>query len=248
MKIITLEEGLNVYHFNKEAKGEFVSYNIVVLEKDNECFIIDTAFRRHFNQLLDDLKRKGKKITHAAITHFHRDHIGGIPKIRDAKIYGSKNAEITLKKVFKQNDYSHYMPNILIDEEVITFGRFKIQLVLNIGHSVDGMLVIVNGKYLYVGDEMIYDLKGKELLPFASEGNIIAHIASLNRIISYGAKGVIIPAHGPILQDNKYFILDIKRRIMFLKYKYQNPNKNHLDFQKETGIEFLGIEWYKNNV
>jgi len=248
MEIITLEEGLKVFHFNKEAKGEIVSYNIVVIEDGKKCFIIDTAFRRHFKLLHNHLKLHGKKITHAAITHFHRDHIGGIPKIRDAKIYASDNAEVTLKKVFKENDYSQYLPTELVTEKTLQFGKFKIDLIKNVGHSIDGLLIIINDKYLYVGDDMIYTLDGEELLPFASEGNIKAHLNSLRRIQSYGENKIIIPAHGPILKDKKYIIKDIQNRTMYLKYKFQNPDKNHEDFYQETGIKFLGHEWYKNNV
>ena len=248
MKIITLEKGLKIYNFDKEAHGEFVSYNIGVIEDGDDCLVIDTAFRRHFNLLLEDLSRNNKTITQAIITHFHRDHIGGVTKLRNTNIYASKNAEITIKKVFKDSDYSKYLPTNFVESEIIYFGNFKINMVMNIGHSVDGLLVIVNDKYLFVGDDMIYDLNGKELLPFPSEGDYLAHIESLNRIKEYSENGVIIPSHGPILDNKSYFIQDIENRIKYLEYKYKNTDKNHKDFYKETGISFLGHKWYKNNV
>lgn len=248
MEVITLEKGLKVYHFNKEEKGEFVSYNLIVIEDKEDVLLVDTAFRRHFNQLEADLQKQNKKITTVITTHHHRDHIGGLSKLREAKRYASIHSEITLKKVFKKEDYSKYMPNILVTDETITFGDFKIAMYQNPGHSVDGLLVVINDKYIMVGDEMIYDLKGKELLPFASEGDLNGHINSLRKIMSFSENGVIIPTHGPILKDNKYFIKDIQNRIMYFKYKKQHPDSNHDDFYKETGVYFLGHEWYKNNV
>ncbi len=248
MRIITLEKGLKIYNFDKEAQGETVSYNIGILEDGDNCLVIDTAFRRHFNLLVEDLSRNNKTITQTIITHFHKDHIGGITKLRNTDIYASKNAEITIKKVFKDSDYSRYLPTNLVESETIYFGDFKIEMIMNIGHSVDGLLVIVNDKYLFVGDEMIYDINGKELLPFPSEGDYVAHIESLNRIKEYSKNGVIVPSHGPVLTDKSYFIQDIENRIMYLKYKHENPKKNHNDFYNETDIYFLGHEWYKNNI
>ncbi len=247
MKIITLEEGLKVYNFKKEAKGEFVGYNLLLLEDGDNCLIVDTAFKRHFKLLLEDLTTNKKKISKAVITHFHKDHIGGITKLGDIPIYASKNAEITIKKVFKQ-DYSKYMPNVLVENETIYFGGFKVDLVQNIGHSIDGLLVIINDKYVFVGDDMIYDIDDKELLPFASEGDFDAHVDSLNRIKQVAQGGIIIPSHGPILSNQEYFNQDIDKRIMFLKFKKANPEKNHTHFYEETGVYFSGIEWYKGNV
>ncbi len=248
MEIITLEKGLNVYHFSKEAKGEFVSYNILILEDGDNCFIVDTAFRRHFKKLQKDLLSKNKKITHAAITHFHRDHIGGIPRIKDAVIYGSKNAEVTLKKVFKTDDYTNYKPTQFVEKETIQFGNFRIDLVMNVGHSIDGLLVVINNRYVFVGDDMIYDIENQPLLPFASEGDYISHVKSLMKIMSYANNGVIIPAHGKIIKDKRFFREDITNRITYLKYMYANKGKTYNDFTKETGIKFNTIEWYKKNV
>lgn len=247
MNIITLEEGLKVYNFKKEAKGEFVGYNILLLEDGNNCLIVDTAFKRHFKLLLEGLEKNNKKITKAVITHFHKDHIGGVSKLGDIPIYASVNAEITIKKVFKQ-DYAKYMPNVLVENETVYFGDFKVDLIKNVGHSVDGLLVVINDKYVFVGDDMIYDIDDKELLPFASEGDFDAHISSLNRIKQAARGGVIIPSHGPILRDEGYFNQDIEKRILFLKFKKENPEKNHDDFYNETGVYFSGIEWYKGNV
>jgi glyoxylase-like metal-dependent hydrolase (beta-lactamase superfamily II) len=250
MKLITLEQGLKVAHFNKEAKGEFVSYNIVVIEDGSNCLIIDTAFRRHFNRLVDYLDVKHKTITDCIVTHFHRDHIGGLPKLRSANIYGSYNSLKTLKKVFKEESFENYKPTIFVDKKTtLHFGKHEIVLIKNIGHSIDGLLVVIDKKYIIVGDDMIYDVENDPLLPFPSENDIKAHIKSLKRIEALCHKDtVIIPAHGLILNRSNLYLEDISNRIKYLKYILVNKRKNEVDFENETGIHFNAYKWYIGNV
>ena len=183
MNVITLEAELKVYHFNNEAKGEYVGFNIFVVENGNECLVIDTAFRRHFNQLQEDLNSQGKKITTVITTHFHRDHIGGLLKLQDATKYASIDCEKTIRKVFKEQPYSKYLPDIYVENtKTITFGNHTITMIQNPGHSIDGLLVVIDDKYVFIGDDMIYSRDFEELKPFASEGDFDEHINSLNRI------------------------------------------------------------------
>lgn len=250
MELITLEQGLKVVHFNKESKGDFVSYNIVLLENGNDCLIVDTAFMKHFTRLYDYLDIRHKTITDCIVTHFHRDHIGGLPKLRDINIYGSVNSPKTLKKVFKEESYELYKPTIFVDQNsTVTFGTHTVELFKNVGHSIDGLLVLINKKYLVVGDDMIYDIENDPLLPFPSEDDIKAHIKSLERIKSIADKNtIIIPSHGRILDRPHLYIEDIENRIKYLKFKHANQRKNALDFEKETGIHFNAYKWYLGNV
>lgn len=250
MKLITLDKGLKVAHFNKEAKGEFVSYNIVLLKDGKKHLIVDTAFRRHFNQLFDYLDVRNKTITDCIVTHFHRDHIGGIPKLRNANIYGSEHSLTTLKKVFKEESFELYKPTIFVKENTtIHFGEHKIEMIQNIGHSIDGLLVVIDNKYMIVGDDMIFDVENDPLLPFPSEKDIKAHINSLNKIKVLCHKDtVIIPAHGMIMNRPTMYQEDIDNRIKYLKYILRNKKKNEMDFEKETGIHFNAYKWYVGNV
>ncbi len=249
MNIINLEEGLFVYKFNPTEKNEVVGYNVLVLKHDNECILIDTAFRRHYVQIEEDLRKKGFRVSKVILSHFHRDHIGGLPKLEGVDLIGSIYAQDTLKKIFKGQDYTKYMPTLaIVNKSTIKFGKFKIDLLINKGHSIDGLLVIINGKYVYVGDDIIFNYKGEPLLPFCADLDAIAHINSLQTIKSLVKNCILIPSHGPISNNKEDIEKDINNRIAYLNYITNNKGTNYLDFNKDTNIKFSDYEWYKNNI
>ena len=249
MKVITLEEGLFVYNFSPETKGEFVGYNVLLLQNDNEILIVDTAFRRHFNQIVEDLTHKGLTITKVVTTHFHRDHIGGLVRLKHAESYASIFCTKTLDIVFRGGDYTDYMPkHVVVNKQIINFGKFKVELEINSGHSIDGLLVTINDKYVVTGDDVIFTDEHEALLPFAADGDINAHIKSLIKISNKVSNGVMIPSHGHVISNHDQIQKDISDRIKYFIWKKENMNKDHDDFREETGISFLGHMWYKNNI
>jgi len=249
MEIFNLEEGLSVYKFSPNEKDEIVGYNVLVIQHENECILVDTAFRRHFVQIEEDLNKKGLKITKVIFSHFHRDHIGGIPKLDGVELVGSIYAKDTLKAMFKDADFTKYLPtNAVINKKMIVFGKFKIDLIVNKGHSIDGLLVLVNNKYIFVGDDIIFNYRDEPLLPFCADLDAIAHINSLETIKSLVKGSYLIPSHGPITNNEEEIKRDIDNRISYLNYIIKNKDSSYIDFSRETNIKFSGVEWYKNNV
>jgi len=244
-----LEEGLWVYSFLPTFKNEFVSYNLVVLEDNDRVLLIDTAFKRHFNPLMEELKTRNKEITHVITTHHHKDHIGGLIKLYGKETYASSDCEITLKKVFKEHEYYKYLPKYYVEETTkITFGRFQLELIKNPGHSVDGLHVVINDKYIIPGDDILFTEKQVPLLPFDSDHNIENHIKALQVLKSYMNESILIPSHGNITVDDATMKQDVDNRIAFLKEKQKNPHITSEEFYEKTGIYFLGYPWYRGNV
>ncbi len=245
MNIIKLEENIFVYQFGPE-EGKFLGVNIFMIQSDNECTLIDTGFRRHFLQVKKDLDEKGIKISKVILTHFHPDHIGGLPRVKDADIIGSVFAKSTLMKYVE--DYQNYLPTFLVgDKTEIEFGKHTFVLELNGGHSKDGLLITLNDKYIFVGDDVISDNSGNASIPYCSDKDVNAHINSINNIISRLGNKQILPSHGKVLDNDEDIMSDLIKRSTYLHYIKENRNASYEDFNNETNISFLGRDWHVLN-
>ncbi|MCK5388299.1 MAG: MBL fold metallo-hydrolase [Candidatus Izimaplasma sp.] len=245
MKIITLEKDVLVYQFEPE-NGGFLGLNIFVIINELECTIIDTGFRRHFLQVQKDLEEKGIVITNVILTHFHPDHIGGLPRVKEATIFGSIFAQYTLKKYVE--DYQNYLPNItVVDKKKIEFGRHKFLLEINSGHSKDGLLITLNDKYVFVGDDIICDNEGAPSIPYCSEKNPEANINSIKKIIAKLGNTIILPTHGLPMEGEDRIMKDLISRLTYLHYISEFRNASYEDFFKETNVSFLGRDWHVLN-
>ena len=245
MNIITLEKDILVYQFAPE-EGGFLGLNSFVIINELECIIIDTGFRRHFLQVQKDLKEKGIKISKVILTHFHPDHIGGLPRVKGAEIIGSIFAQDTLKRYVE--DYKNYLPTIVVvDKKKLEFGRHKFHLEINSGHSKDGLLITLNDKYLFVGDDIICDNKGNASIPYCSEKNPQANIDSIKRIMSKLGNKVVLPTHGKPMDNEDDIIKDLISRLTYLHYINENRDASYDDFYQETSVSFLGRDWHVLN-
>ena len=243
--IITIEKDIFIYQFGPE-KDKFLGLNIFMIKNGDECVLIDTGFRRHFVQVSKDLKEKGIKISKVILTHFHPDHIGGIPRAIGADIIGSIYAEDNLKKYVE--DYQNYLPTIVVeDQKEIKFGRHTFKMQLNSGHSKDGLLIALNDKYLFVGDDVIADNLGNASIPFCSEKVIDDHIHSIKKIMSELGNKYLLPTHGKLLDNKEDILKDLIPRLTYLHYINENREATYEQFSKETNISFLGRDWHVLN-
>ncbi|MBN2604695.1 MAG: MBL fold metallo-hydrolase [Bacilli bacterium] len=224
-----------------------MSTNILMLQNGNEALLIDTGYRRHFQKISQKLTKDNIQLKTVVVSHFHPDHTGGLTKSNHVEIIGSSNAEITLKK-FHEN-YDHLLPTRLIDENYhLKYGNHSLTLIPNKGHSIDGMLIVIDDEYLFVGDDLIYTDEFDCVLPFCADHFIENHIQSLQLIKSYKDNKVIIPSHGRILMDETFVTIDIENRLIYLNYILKNKEKSFIDFEQETGITFFGKESHLYNI
>ena len=211
MEKIKLEEGIYLYRFEK-ALGHFIGLNTVVIENNGEALLVDTGYEANFLELKDDLDKRNIKITNVVVSHFHPDHIGGLKYLENANIYGSVYAKNSLEKFNKTFD--HLLPNnIVVEEKVIKFGKHTLKLEKNIGHSKDGMLITIDNKFMYVGDDMVYSHNGQALIPFCADQIVENHILSIKKIHNEFKGKIIIPTHGEMIKDQKIIDQDLKNRL-----------------------------------
>ena len=245
MEIINLEKDILIYRFLPE-KTSIIGINIYVILNGKEAVIIDTGYRRHFLQVLKDLKAKEITISKVILTHFHPDHIGGLPRVDNADIIGSIFARDTLKKYVK--NYQIYLPTIVVvDKMEIQFGRHFFKLVSNKGHSIDGLLIVLNEKYLFVGDDVICNNEGAKVLPFCSEKNVSNHVNSLKAIIALLGKKVLLPSHGLPIEQDEDILNDLISRLTYLYYLLEHPASSYEAFFKATNVSFMGSDWHTLN-
>ena len=246
MERIKIDKDIYLYRFEK-ALGHFIGLNTVVIENGNEVLLIDTGYEENFIALKKDLDERELKITHVVVSHFHPDHIGGLKYLGDTKIYGSVFAKHSLEKF---NDlFDHLLPNnIVVDEKILKFGDHTLKLDKNIGHSKDGILITIDNKYLYVGDDMVFSHKGKALIPFCADQVVENHILSIKKIHNEYLGKSIIPSHGMIMYDQEVIKEDLKNRLIYLNYIIEYPNCTLNDFIENTGIKFLGMNSHDYNI
>lgn len=245
MERIKIDKDIYLYRFEK-ALGHFIGLNTVVIENGNEVLLIDTGYEENFIELKKDLDKRNLKITYVVVSHFHPDHIGGLKYLGDAQIYGSVFAKHSLEKFNEKFD--HLLPNnIVVDEKTFKFGRHTLKLAKNIGHSKDGILITINNKYMYVGDDMVFSHKGKALIPFCADQVVDNHILSIKKIHNEYKGKIIIPTHGEIITDQNIIEQDLKNRLIYLNYIIEYPNCTFNEFVEDTGIRFIGMKSHVYN-
>ena len=243
MKIIELESDILVYQFTPDIKNSAIGLNIFVVVNNNECIVIETGYKEFLLEVLEDLKNRGISVSKVIQTHFHPDHIGGLPLIKGVEIIGSIYAQSTLKTYTK--DFVQYFPTVVVvDHKTFKFGRHTFNLELNKGHSIDGLLITLNNKYMFVGDDIILDNNGNASIPFCSLGDTQAHINSLNKILSKVSDKTILPTHGSPLVGKDIIITDLINRLTYLHFIKENTKASYEDFHNETNISFVGRDWH----
>lgn len=238
MEKLKISKDIYLCRFEK-ALGHFVGLNIILIEDGDKALLIDTGYEDNFLEVKRHLDEKNISITDVVVSHFHPDHIGGLKHLQGVKIYGSEFAEYSLKKF--NDKFDHLLPNIEVkDELLIEFGDFSIKLEKNIGHSKDGILITINNKYMYVGDDMVYSHSGIPLVPFCADQIVENHILSIEKIYDNYKDKIIIPTHGEIIEDQNKIKQDLQDRLTYLKYIQLNPDCSVEDFNCDTGIKFIG--------
>lgn len=244
MESINLDKNIRIYVFPAD-EGRTLGQTITVLFNKEKFMLIDTGYQKHMKEVLNVLDKENCE--YAFCTHFHPDHTYGLYELNDdIKLIGSIDFLETLK-IFNNENEKRQTPDIKVDGRLLFhYGEHELDISQNKGHSNCGTLTILNNKYLFVGDEIIFSNEGEPSLPYLATKNPGNHTKTLDNILDVLEGKTLIPAHGLPIYNFDEIKKDIDDRKIYLDYLIRKCT--YEKFEKETGIKFINKQWHKNNI
>lgn len=244
MKKIILTKSLYQYQFPPFDNQHF-GFNIYALINGSEALLIDTAFEKHATAVLEDLENEGVEIKQVVFSHFHPDHISGLPVLNSPKLYGNGLYQESLNK-YTSIDKHHYFSdvNFLSETSNLTFGQFSMQFKLIQGHVICGLYTIINNKFIHVADDLMASNEGVPLLPSVHVSNVKEHIESLELLKSYSSCTLLL-SHGNALTGESTILKAIESRQNYLQTILSNDKPISIEKAlKNCECDFLHKEWH----
>lgn len=241
-----LTEEIIEYIFDPE-EGKHFANKIVVLLNKNKVMLIDTGYEFQALEVLEDLDSRNQVIEGIIISHFHSDHMNGLKVLPKATIYGSSEYNTTLEMWTSQEEHKYFTPDVSVKEPyVIKFGNHNIEMIPFPGHSICGILVSINNKYLHISDELMFSNEGQPLLPcVAGKEGVKAQLESIKKLKNY-TEHTFIPAHGATITDKEKIEEIIINTEKYLNAILSNNGKiTYEEAVKDCSREFLHKEWHR---
>lgn len=185
---VEFSPGISVVPIESNTIPPFFNTNLVVVESDGHCLIVDPGAneisKEHLKQLLLFLHSEPKIF----ITHSHNDHWDGLDVVENvypnAVVYGH---EKTLSRITTS------LKKKALFNEPIMVGERKLDAIYTPGHTDDHMsLYDLSTRTIIAGDHVVG--WGSAVLS-PSNGDMKSYLETCDRLIELEAK-LIISAHG----------------------------------------------------
>ena len=156
----------------------------------DKCVLIDPGFDG--NQILEQVRARGKQVEAILLTHGHFDHVGGVKEIAretGCKVYIHKldmelPQRLTLGTVPYTDNYE--------EGDVLSLGGLSIQVMHTPGHTPGGVCLLCENA-MFSGDTLFAGTCGRTDLPGSSYKDMWA---SLARLASLDQDYKVLPGHG----------------------------------------------------
>lgn len=182
--------------------------NTYLVGKKDPILIDTGAGVPEYVPLLHDYlaKRGWKRPARILLTHRHRDHMGGVPQLRE--LFSGISV---WKLIFRDRELPGPMEN-LRDGEAVRGDGVTLIPIHTPGHASDHLCYyLAEEKALFTGDLI---LGGSTTVIPPDDGDLGDYMASLRKLQSLDLKR-IYPAHGPVIEDGPAKIQEyIDHRLM----------------------------------
>lgn len=244
MKKIEISENLYQYQFPPFEDQHF-GFNIYALIDGQEALLIDTAFEAQAQAVLEDLRKDDIEIKRVVFSHFHPDHISGLPVLDSPILYGNGLYQQSLNQ-YTPTEQHHYFKdvNVLTNESELTFGAFNLKFQLVQGHVICGMFTIINNTFVHVADDVMTSNEGIPLLPSVQVDNAQNHIESLELLKRYSSCTLLL-SHGNALTESASILQAIKDRQSYLSAVASHDEPISIEKAlQDCDCDFLHKEWH----
>jgi glyoxylase-like metal-dependent hydrolase (beta-lactamase superfamily II) len=170
----------------------------------------------HGAALLDAVR--GETVTHILVTHTHRDHSPGVPRIKAATgatvlAEGPHRAARPLHvgeapRLDASNDTDFRPDRALADGEVVSGDGWTIEAVTTPGHTANHMAYALKEQNVLFSGDHVMGWSTSIVAP--PDGAMSDYMASLAKLESRG-ESVYLPGHGPAIQDAPRYVRHIAR-------------------------------------
>ncbi len=170
-------------------------------EKTKKCAVIDPGGNEE--RILAAAKEAGMTIEYIIATHGHPDHVCGNRKIKEAT-----GASIIMHEAdavfFSRPEIINYFSMLglaasppadiqVLDGDVITIGKEKLQILHTPGHTPGG-ICLYNAPHLFTGDTLFVGGLGRTDFPGGSHRELITAIQT--KLLSLPPETIVWPGHG----------------------------------------------------
>ena len=245
MKKIELSENFYQYQF-PHSEGQHFGFNIYCLINGQEALIIDTAYVKQTEIINKDLQEQGISITQVVFSHFHPDHVSGLPALNSPKLFGNERYQKTLDKFTPKEEHVYFEGlTPLTDASTLTFGTFDLKFRLIQGHVDCGMFTIINDQFVHVADDLMASNTGEPLLPYVHIQNAKKHINSLQSLKLFRNYTLLL-SHGNPIVGASNILQAIDDRLDYLHAIEPSPTPLSIEeVIKKCRCDFLHKEWHE---
>jgi glyoxylase-like metal-dependent hydrolase (beta-lactamase superfamily II) len=161
----------------------------------------------YMNELAGYLAERGwKQPARVVLTHRHRDHLGGVPHLRE-RFRGLRVGKMIHRDAELPDGIDDLRDGAMIQGDGVT-----LRAIYTPGHASDHLCYYLEEENaVFTGDVV---LAGSTTVIPAEDGDLLDYMSSLKRLQQLGVRR-IYPAHGPVVEDGPALIAEyIEHRLL----------------------------------
>jgi glyoxylase-like metal-dependent hydrolase (beta-lactamase superfamily II) len=161
----------------------------------------------YMNELAGYLAERGwKQPARVVLTHRHRDHLGGVPHLRE-RFRGLRVGKMIHRDAELPDGIDDLRDGAMIEGDGVT-----LRAIYTPGHASDHLCYYLEEENaVFTGDVV---LAGSTTVIPAEDGDLLDYMSSLKRLQQLGVRR-IYPAHGPVVEDGPALIAEyIEHRLL----------------------------------